>query len=93
MLRWIFLLCFLLLQTACDISADRERPDTPVLNPNGQFRTDDEVAPAPAVVLSTTILLDEPTTVYRFETTAEALSVWRQAAERPTLLLLSNNPH
>ena len=59
MLRWIFLLCFLFLQTACDISADRERPDTPVLNPNGQFRADDEVAPAYDVVL-TAITIREP---------------------------------
>ena len=93
MLRWIFLLCFLFLQTACDVSDDRNRPDVPVLNPNGQFSTSDEIAPAYDVVLTATTLLDEPTPVYRFETTAEALSVWRRAAERPTLLLLSNNPH
>ncbi|MBW2690269.1 MAG: hypothetical protein JRC99_10120 [Deltaproteobacteria bacterium] len=93
MLRWIFLLCFLFLHTACDVSDNKERPDAPVLNPNGQFRAGDEIAPAYDVVLTATTLLNEPTPVYRFETTAEALSVWRQAAERPTLLLLSNNPH
>ena len=93
MLRWIFLLCFLFLQTACDVSDNKERPDAPVLNPNGQFHAGAEIAPAYDVVLTATTLLNEPTPVYRFETTAEALSVWRQAAERPTLLLLSNNPH
>jgi len=93
MLRWIFLLCFLFLQTACDIPAGSERPDSPVLNPNGQFHASGEIAPDYDAVLTATTLLDEPTSVYRFETTAEALSVWRRAAERPTLLLLSNNPH
>ncbi|GEM_PF-1218373 len=90
MLRWLLLLCMLLLQTACNPYNDQERPTSPVLNPNGIFvnvRTDTEP-------LTTTTLLGEPTTVYRFETMAAALSVWRRAAaEQPTLLLLSNNPH
>ncbi len=93
MLRWIFLLSLLLLQTACDSPADKDRPTATVLSSVEQTQ-EKEVTEAPVFEpLIAMDLLNEPTPVYRFETTAEALSIWRPAGKRPTLLLLSNNPH
>ena len=94
MLRWIFLFSFLFLITGCDTPADTDRPDAPILNPKVKPQVSVTSAPAALVPLAATDLLNEPTLVDLFETTAEALSVWRRAAAaRPTLLLISNNPH
>lgn len=93
MLRWILLISLLLLQTACDSPADKDRPESSIMKTAEQAQTKEEVKEPVFEPLIATDLLNEPTPVYRFETTAEALSVWRRAAERPTLLLLSNNPH
>lgn len=94
MLRWICLLSLLLLQTACDSPADRDRPGASLLHSVSQTQDNGDAGVPAYEPLITTDFLYEPTPVYRFETTAEALSVWRRAAsERPTLLLLSNNPH
>ncbi len=80
MLRWTLLIFFLLLQTSCDQSATNE-PIVKVESPRHD-------------PLQATTLLQEPTEVHVFETTAEALTIWRRAAnDKPTLLLLSNNPH
>ncbi len=93
MLRWILLISLLLLQTACDSPADKDRQNSSLINPARQVQDQSEMERPVFEPLIATDLLNEPTPVYRFETTAEALSVWRRASERPTLLLLSNNPH
>ena len=91
MLRWILLISLLLFQSACDSPSDKERPGSSLINPKDQVQVETEKPVFEPLIA--TDLLNEPTPVYRFETTAEALSVWRRASERPTLLLLSNNPH
>ncbi len=94
MLRWIFLFCFLFSLTGCDTPADTNSPNAPILKPTVKSQVSATSAPSAAAPLPTTDLLNEPTPTYRFETTAEALSIWRRAAAvRPTLLLISNNPH
>ncbi len=93
MLRWILLLSLLVFQTACDSPNNNERPSASLLQPASQAQEDTVVESPVFEALVATDLLNEPTPVYRFETTAEALSVWRRAPVRPTLLLLSNNPH
>ncbi len=92
--RWIFLISLLFLQTACDAPNDIERPGAPLLN-NAAEQTINKTTSAPVFEpLEPTNLLNEPTPVHVFESTAEALTIWRQGAqEKPTLLLLSNNPH
>ena len=93
MLRWTLLISLLLLQTACDSPAEKERSQASLKKTTEQVQAvSDEGSPVFEPLIATN-LLNEPTPVYRFETTAEALSVWRRAKERPTLLLLSNNPH
>lgn len=94
MLRWILLISLLFLQTACDAPNGSERPGASLLNKPAE-QTIEKTTTTPAFEpLEPTNLLKEPTQVHSFETTAEALTEWRQAAEeRPTLLLLSNNPH
>ncbi len=98
MLRWILLFSLLMMQTACDSPANKDRPAEPLLNSTKQSKVKQTQFKEQTTVqgfepLVETDLLNEPTPVYRFETTAEALSIWRRAPERPTLLLLSNNPH
>ena len=86
MLRWILLFSLLIFQTACDSPADQERPASSLLNSRAQVQAQAEAAPPNFEPLIATDLLNEPTLVYRFETTAEALSIWRRATvERPTL--------
>lgn len=49
--------------------------------------------PQPATPAATTVLLQEPLDLQRGETIADALPVWRRfAAQKPTLLILSNDP-
>ncbi len=103
MLRYIpvFLLLFAL--SACDTNIEStatERPTAPIIKFNRVETTAlapvAEALPPVAELLpqEPVNLLNEPTRVHRFESTAEALSVWRQFVDqRPTLLLLSNNPH
>ncbi len=93
MLRWILLISLLLFQSACDSPADKDRPNSSLIHSTEQTQDQPEAEKPVFEPLIATDLLNEPTPVYRFETTAEALSVWRRASERPTLLLLSNNPH
>ena len=93
MLRWILLLSLLLSQTACDSTVDTERPNASLLHAIEQNQNEAVTERPIFESLVATELLNEPTPVYRFEPTAEALSVWRRTTERPTLLLLSNNPH
>jgi tetratricopeptide (TPR) repeat protein len=97
MLRWILIIFFLFLLTACDTSTEAERPTTSLLKKTvvdqQQGAAENPAAPA-FEPLTTFTLLKDTTEVHSFETTAEALSVWRRGLkDRPTLLLLSNNPH
>lgn len=93
MLRWILLISLLLSQTACDSPADKDRPNSSLMKTTAQPQESSAAVETVFEPLIATDLLNEPTPVYRFETTAEALSVWRRTKGRPTLLLLSNNPH
>ena len=93
MQRWFFLLLLLFFQTACDSTVVKDRPTSSLLHSSGQIQNLAPEAEPSFEPLVATDLLNKPTPVYRFETTAEALSVWRRATVRPTLLLLSNNPH
>lgn len=92
MLRWVLLLSLLMMQTACDSQTSKNRPESSLLKVAAQSQVKDNVEEPAFEPLVATDLLNKPTAVYRFETTAEALSIWRRASLPPTLLLLSNNP-
>lgn len=94
-LRNLLIFLFLLTLSGCELPADSERPKEPLLHNVGAAELALDTTPLTAVKpLTAKSLLNEGTDVHGFETTAEAVTVWRRAREqRPTLLLLSNNPH
>ncbi len=93
-MRWtVLLLCFCVL-SGCDTPVDVDRPEAPLLHSTAQTGETPRTLAAAIEPLAAMTLLNEPTLLHRFENTAEALSVWRLVkSARPTLLLLSNNPH
>jgi tetratricopeptide (TPR) repeat protein len=93
-LRWTVLLLCLGVLSGCDIPVDIDRPEAPLLHSTAQTGETAKALAAAVEPIAATTLLNEPALLHRFETTAEALDVWRQAkSARPILLLLSNNPH
>lgn len=96
-MRWAFFLIFILFLTACDSpdnSTEISKKQTSLTNKPDVEQDKTKVEAHSYPPLQPTVLMQEPTKVYVFETAAEALSVWRRAKDqRPTLLLLSNNPY
>lgn len=96
-MRCVFFLIFILILTACDSpdnSTEIENKPMSLTKKTDVAQDNTEVEAHSYPPLQPTVLIQEPTKVHVFETTAEALSVWRRAKDqRPTLLLLSNNPY
>lgn len=94
MLRWMFLLSLFFLLSACDSPIDKARPAASLLNSSKQGQLTIKPEMPTFSPLTAKELLKESIPVARFETTEEALSVWRGAKDlHPALLLFSNNPH
>ena len=82
MLRWILLVSSLFLLTACDTSTEAERPTTSLLKKSTveqkQTALESSTTEPAFEPLTAFTLLKDTTEVHTFETTAEAVSVWRR---------------
>jgi tetratricopeptide (TPR) repeat protein len=94
----MILLSALMILTSCDKQPDKptpsreEKAQLPATS-SPETTPKKKAVPAPALTTTPFNLLHEPTPLHRFETVAEAMTVWREyAPKKPSLVLLTGSP-